>query len=101
MHKGLYDLIAKKIERNPSLLHIPLENIERWLAEDRPAPHRLKQWRALILEAQHSPEGMARLLALLRDQTDPSMHLKSFSPFPRVLTTMERRAIIQKCAFSH
>jgi hypothetical protein len=101
LQKELYNLLADKIERDPSLLRIPLENIERWLAEDRPAPHRLKQWRELIWEAQSSGEGMAKFLALLRDQSEPVLHLKSFNVFPRVLGTKERRAVILKCAFSH
>jgi hypothetical protein len=101
MQKELYNLIAGKIERDPSLLRIPLENIERWLAENRPAPHRLKQWRDLIHEARDSADGMRRFLALLRDPSEPAVHLKSFNVFPRVLTTMERRSVILKCAFSH
>ena len=101
MQSELYNLIADKIERDSSLLRIPLENIERWLAENRPAPHRLKQWRDLIHEAQASDEGMVKFLALLRDQSEPAVHLKSFNVFPRVLSTMERRSVILKCAFSH
>jgi hypothetical protein len=101
MQRELYNLIADKIERDPSLLRIPMENIERWLAEDSPAPHRLKQWRDLIQEAQASKDGMAKFLGLLRDQSEPVVHLKSFDPFPGVLTTEERRSIILKCAFAH
>ena len=101
MQKELYNLIADKIERDPSLLRIPLENIERWLNEARPAAHRLEQWRDLIHEAQDSTEGMTKFLTLLRDQSEPTLYLKSFNVFPRVLTTKERRSIILKCAFSH
>jgi hypothetical protein len=101
MQKELYSLMADKIKRDPSLLRIPLENIERWLAENRSAPHRLKQWRDLIEKAQASEEGMVRFLALLRDQSEPAVHLKSFDPFPGVLTTEERRIVILKCAFAH
>ncbi len=101
MQKELYDLIADKIERDPSLLRIPLENIQRWLAEGQTAPHRLKQWRELILEAQASQAGMTRFIGLLRDQSEHIVHLKSFDPFPGILSTEERRSIILKCAFAH
>jgi hypothetical protein len=31
--RTLHDLAADKIERDPSLLRIPLENIDRWIAK--------------------------------------------------------------------
>jgi hypothetical protein len=43
--KTLHDLVANKIERDPALLRVPLENIDRWLANGHTAPHRLEQWR--------------------------------------------------------
>jgi hypothetical protein len=101
MKEAMYNLIADKLERDPESLRIPLENIERWLQTGQTAPHRLAQWRALILEAQRSSEGHARLIELLRDQSESALHLKSFAPFAGVLTTEERRAIVVKCAFAH
>lgn len=96
-----YDVIADKIERAPALLDIPLRNIERWLARDHSAPHRLEQWRAIILEANANADGMSRLLSILRDKSEEAIHLRSFSPFAGVLTTKERRPIIERCAWSH
>ncbi len=96
-----YDVIADKIEAQPDLLAIPLANIDRWLAQDHSAPHRLEQWREIILAAQASASGMARLLALLRDKGEEATHLRSFSPLAGVLTTQERRRITQRCAWSH
>jgi hypothetical protein len=83
--KTLQELIADKLERagTPSrgeLLRIPLENIERWLAKGHSAPHRLQQWRQLILEAQSSAQGFQTLLNLLRDRSEEATHLKSFDP---------------------
>jgi hypothetical protein len=46
--KTLHELVADKLERDPSLLRIPLENIDRWLAHGHTAPHRLEQWRQII-----------------------------------------------------
>ena len=102
----LHDLVADKLEQaspetRQALLRIPLENMDRWIANGHTAPHRLEQWRQIILRAQQSPEGFAELLALLRDQGEPATHLKSFDPFPGVLTTMERRQVLLQCAYAH
>ncbi len=96
-----YDAIADKIEGAPELLEIPLGNIERWLARDHSAPHRLEQWRAIILEAKASADGMKRLLSLLRDKGEEATHLRSFDVFPGILSREERRRIIKRCAWSH
>ncbi len=96
-----YDAIADKLETQPELLAIPLANIARWLAQDHSAPHRLEQWRTLILQAQASAAGMEKLLAILRDRGEKATHLRSFDVFPGILTLGERRRIIAQCAFSH
>ena len=102
----LHDLVANKLEQaspetRQALLRIPLENIDRWIANGHTAPHRLEQWRQIILRAQHSPEGFGELLALLRDRGETATHLKSFDPFPGVLTTLERRQALLQCAYAH
>ena len=99
--KTLHELVADKLERDPSLLRIPLENIDRWLANGHTAPHRLEQWRQIILRAQESEAGFAELLQLLRDHGEAATHLKSFDPFPGILTTLERRQFLLKCAYAH
>lgn len=99
--KTLHELVADKLERDPALLRIPLENIDRWLANGHTAPHRLEQWRAIILRAQASGEGFAALLHVLRDSSESATHLRSFDPFPGVLTTEERRQVLLACAFAH
>ena len=97
----LKEAIARKIEANPALLAIPLENIERWLAQGHSAPGRLEQWRAIILEARATPKGMEALLRLLRDPGEEARHFRAFSPFAGVLTTLERREIRAQCVFAH
>jgi len=52
--KILPDLVADKLEQadgttREALLRIPLENIDRWLANGHTAPHRLEQWRLTLL----------------------------------------------------
>ena len=99
--KTLHDLVADKLEREPSLLRIPLENIDRWLANGHTAPHRLEQWRQIIQGAQQSPAGFAALLALLRDRSEATERIQEFAPFAGVLTAAERLTVIRQCAYSH
>ena len=78
-----FEAIARKIEADPDLLHVPLENIERWVASGHTAVHRLREWQELILRAINSaePEGLAELLRLLRSHDEESLLLKGFSRF--------------------
>ena len=99
--KTLHEMVADKLERDPALLRIPLENIGRWLANGHTAPHRLEQWRAIILRAQATSEGFAELLKLLREQMPATERLREFAPFAGVLTALERRTIIRQCVYSH
>ena len=95
--KTLHDLTADKLERDPSLLRIPLSNIDRWIT----APHRLEQWRQIILRAQQSDEGFRELVALLRDRSQETERLREFAPFAGVLTAAERLPVIHQCIYSH
>lgn len=97
--KTLHDLVADKIERDPSLLKIPLENIDRWLANGYTAPHRLEQWRQIIKRAQESSDGFQELLRLLRDKTEEALRLRGFAPFAGILTTVERCGTRPECAY--
>jgi len=94
-------MVADKLERDRSLLRIPLENIERWLAQGHSAPHRQEQWREIILRAQSSEEGFQELTALLRDRSPGTERLKEFAPFAGVLTAVECRTFIRECVYSH
>ncbi len=104
--KTLHDLVADKLEQakpaaRDALLRIPLDNIDRWLANGHTAPHRLEQWRQILQRAQTTPDGFEELLRLLRDQSESAAHLKSFDPFPGILTTLERRDLLLQCAYAH
>jgi len=103
--KTLHDLVADKLEQadpatREALLRIPLENIDRWLAHGHTAPHRLEQWRQILLGAQHSPAGFDGLLRLLRDPGDSSQRLRDFAPFAGVLTRQERQHATPECAYN-
>jgi hypothetical protein len=104
--KTLHELVADKLEQadpttRAALVRIPLENIDRWLANGHTAPHRLEQWREILRRALESAEGFQELLTVLRDAGEEAAHLRSFDPFPGVLTTLERRKILLQCAYAH
>jgi hypothetical protein len=94
--------LADKLERDPSLLSIPLKNIERWLDEGRIGnPWALHEWSAMIISAQSmtSKTKMNELLHFLRDDGEKARQLKSCSPFAGVLTREERDLFT--CAWTH
>jgi len=100
----LHGLIADKLERadpasREALLRIPLENIDRWLANGHTAPHRLEQWRQIILRAQRFPEGFQELLDALRNPCEAEQRLRDFAPFAGLLTRDERRQADSECAY--
>jgi hypothetical protein len=102
----LHDLVADKLDQadpatRAALLRIPLDNIDRWLANGHTAPHRLEQWRQIILHAQLSPDGFMELLHLLRNSSQATERLLEFAPFAGVLTARERLTVIRQCAYSH
>ncbi len=84
-----FRLIAEKIQNDPSLLDIPLANIDRWLGNGHSAVVRLGQWRNILLAAKASPKGMRELVDLLCDQSGEAVFFKEFAPFPGVLTKEE------------
>jgi len=97
--KTLHDLVADKLEHDPSLLTIPLQNIQRWLVNGHSAPQWLEKWRQIILRAQQSQEAFDELLALLHDRSDATERLRDFAPFAGILTAAERRQATSLCAY--
>jgi hypothetical protein len=92
--------LADKLERHPELLSIPIDNIERWLREDRIGnPWALHKWSDKIIQAQSSTNKMNELLKFLRDDGEEARQLKSCSPFAGVLTRDERDLFT--CAWTH
>lgn len=91
-----FRLIAEKIEADPSLLSIPLANIERWLSQGHRSVTRLEGWRTMLENAQQSHSGMSRLLDLLRDESWEAQLWKGFSPFPGILSSEELQRLSWK-----
>ncbi len=98
---GMDRMIADKINKNPALLEIGLQNIDRWIANGASQVHRLEQWRTLILEAKKSKVAMDHLLSILREDSEQASHLRDFAPFSGILSTEERRPFLLECAYTH
>lgn len=79
--------LAKHVESDPSMLHLALGNIQRWLARGRLHPAPLIEWQRRIQMAQSSTEGMKQLLVFLRADNADAETLKSCSPFAGTTTT--------------
>ncbi len=94
-------LIADKIERDPALLEIGLENISRWMARGIDQQHKLLEWRDRILAAQRSQESLASLLALLRAEGEQAEFEREFAPFAGVLSAQDRRPFLSECSYTH
>ena len=77
--------IARKIDADPSLLEIPLRNLDNWRAlrgEDHPA---CAEWRGLLAQPWES------IRTLLVSDTEESARLRQSSPFTGILSAWERR----------
>ena len=94
--------VADKIEQQPELLRVALENITRWLGRGvLSSPHWALRWRDLLLEAQEEPLSFQVVLQVLRSRSNDAARWREFSPFAGVLSADERRKIIRKCSYSH
>ena len=94
--------VADRLEQDPSLLRIPLENIDRWLARGVLSnPRSFLRWSELLENARSDASAFRRVLGLLRSDTEEARRWRDFSPFAGVLSSAERRKIIRQCSYSH
>jgi hypothetical protein len=94
--------VADKLENEPSLLRVPLENIDRWLAGGVLSnPDWFLRWREVLECARGDAAAFRRVLELLRSDAEEARRRRDFSPFAGVLSSAERRKIIRRCSYSH
>ncbi|HUR58469.1 MAG TPA: hypothetical protein VM029_12205 [Opitutaceae bacterium] len=98
---SLYELFAQKLAAHPELLAVGRENCQRWLREEHSAPDRLREWDALLAEAQSNAEGMARLQRVLAGTDETQGRLREFHPLAGILTREERRRARELCGYRH
>ena len=98
---SLYELFAQKLAAHPELLSMARDTCQRWLLEQHSAPERLREWDALLAEAQAGAEGMARLQRVLAGTDETQGRLREFHPLAGILTREERRRARELCGYRH
>ena len=89
---ALHRAIAAKLLRNPGLIAVALDNLERWSrSEGRSQPY-WDEWRSIL--ARPLPE----VLALLEDESEHMTAMRQATPFAGVLDPAERWAIYAEFA---
>ena len=102
--KTLHDLVADKLERadaaaRAALLRIPLDNIDRWVANGvLSAPDRFLRWRELLELAVRDDAAFQRVLQLLRSHTEEAQRWRDFSPAGRQARPSRRATRTRACS---
>ena len=82
-------VIVEKIDRDPTLVRIGLENIERWTRQNGGyLPRCHAEWKELI-----DTHPWERLREILLEESDEGQRLRSSHPFTGILTEDERDGI--------
>ena len=86
---ALARLAAARIDRDPTLMHVGLDNIERWAQRNGGhLPQAHAEWKALI-ERRPWPE----LRRMLLEESDEGQRLRSSHPFTGLVTPQERARV--------
>jgi hypothetical protein len=98
---SLWELLADKLTAHPELLRVARDNCSRWLRDGHSAAARLREWDALLAEAQTGAAGQAKLRAVLAGADEYSARLREFHPLAGILTREERRQARELCGYRH
>lgn len=98
---SLWDLLAERLAAEPALLRVARENCSRWLREGHSGAARLREWDALLAEAEAGEAGMDRLRLVLKGGDEHSARLREFHPLAGILTREERRQARELCGYRH
>lgn len=88
----LHQLVAARLQKDPSLVDKAVGNIERWKSQNGFPQTYLDDWLAII------NMGLGHLLAFMLSETDEAQRLRSSSPFvgEAFITQEEREMIFEK-----
>jgi len=98
---SLWELLAEKLAAHPELLRVARENCARWLREGHSGAARLREWDALLAEAETGESGLARVRVVLTGDDEHSTRLREFHPLAGILTREERRQAKELCGYRH
>jgi Protein of unknown function (DUF3018) len=87
---AMHAVIARKIERDPTLLEIAHRNIERWSARWKDGPPAwLKEWQEVL------KQPWQLVAAIITEPSEHGARVRQSSPFAGVLTNEERWRIYE------
>lgn len=81
---AMHQAIAAKLRRDPDLLRIAHDNLNRWMAEGGHSMPYLEAWRSLL------GRPLEDLCALIAEDSERMAALRQNSPFAGILTPRER-----------
>jgi hypothetical protein len=87
--RALHARVAEKLSRQPELVGIARENLDRW-EQHRGLDTAVEEWRSLLRTLP-----LADLLRLLTEEGENANRLRQSSPFAGVLTDDERLAVLR------
>jgi hypothetical protein len=87
---AMHAVIARKIERDPTLLAIAHRNMERWSGRWKDGPPAwLKEWQEVL------KQPWQRIAAIITEPSEHGARVRQSSPFAGVLTNKERWRIYE------
>lgn len=85
---AMHAVIAQKIERDPKLLNVPRNNLQRWSGRwENEAPAWYGEWRGIM------NRPWAEIAAIITEPSEEGARLRQSSPFAGVLSAAERKRI--------
>jgi hypothetical protein len=81
---AMHQAIAVKLRRDPGLLQIAHDNLNRWMAEGGRSLPYLEAWRALLARP------LEELCTMIGEDSERMAALRQNSPFAGILTPEER-----------
>jgi hypothetical protein len=88
-----FRLIAQRMETEPQIVALALDNIRRWIARDVYHSGELStmnEWRDLLIGSR------SRLRQVMLDQNQDACRLRQSSPFAGVLSAEEREDVLSR-----
>lgn len=85
---AMHSVIAQKLERDPHLLEVPRNNLNRWRSRwGAQTPRWFEEW------SQIMARPWREIAALITEPSENAARLRQSSPFAGVLTPQERKRI--------
>jgi hypothetical protein len=81
--------IAQKIRRNPKLMRIARQNLQRWKRKLRPWPSAFQEWEEIL-----KGNSLEAVLEILTQESEEGQRLRQSDPFIGILTEKERRVFL-------